>query len=370
MATVLLSGDPTGADGAADLEELARELAVDFDVRPVASVDELVAARGGDVAMVCLLASSSPIAVEQAIRALAARGEARETPILFVDLVADGEARSRALAAGCADAIGPPLTVDEVRHRIDVLLGLARERAILLEANKTLRELAEKKRVLASLVVHDLRNPLTAIQGNLQLVRECLPEAVGTDRVVARAMGDLDDLTTHTLSLVASLLDVEELEEGLLTARPVDVDVGDLLRRTSRHQRAVIDFRELTLDHDIETDLFATLDPTLVGRVVENLIDNGIRYAPKGGRVAVRAGRENGALVIRVLNSGPPVPLEKRETIFERFFQVEARREGARANRGLGLYFCRLAADAHSGRIEATDGDDELPACFELTIPQ
>lgn len=363
MATVLICAEP------ADLDGVTADLAVDFDIRLVASVDDLHAARG-DAAMVCLLASSSSVAVDQAIRALAARGDIRETPILYLDLVGDGEARSRSLAAGCADAVGPPLTVDEIRHRIDVLLGLARERAVLLEANKTLRELADKKRVLAALVVHDLRNPLTAIQGNLQLVGECLPEEVMSDRVVSRAMNDLEDLATHTLSLVASLLDVEELEEGLLTAKPVDVDVGELLRRTSRHQSAVIDFRELSLDHDIAPELFATLDPTLVGRVVENLIDNGIRYAPKGGRVAVRAGRENGALVIRVLNSGPPVPVEKRETIFERFFQVEARREGVRANRGLGLYFCRLAADAHSGRIAATDGDAELPACFELTIPQ
>lgn len=234
-------------------------------------------------------------------------------------------------------------------------------------ANEALRELADKKRALAAMVVHDLRNPLTAVQGNVGLLAECL---ASTDPVVKRALRDLQDLAEHALSLVASLLDVEELEEGLLAAQLEDVDVAELLSRTSRHQRAVIEFRELGLEVDIPAALEARLDPHLVSRVVENLVDNAVRYAPRGGKVRVAALRDGGDLIIEVSNSGPAVPPGERDAIFDRYFRVEQRRQAARANRGLGLYFCKLAAQAHGGRIAATDGTAELPARFELRLPQ
>jgi two-component system, OmpR family, heavy metal sensor histidine kinase CusS len=234
------------------------------------------------------------------------------------------------------------------------------------EANRALRELAEKKRILASLVVHDLRNPLTALHGNIGLLDECL---ASTDETVLRVLRDLQDLTEHTLSLVASLLDVEDLEVGLLTAAAVEVDVAELLSQTSRHQRAVIEFRQLALEVDVAGGLCWHLDPHLIGRVIENLLDNGVRYAPRGGRVQVSAHADGEHLVIGVSNSGPPIPHAQREVIFERYFRVEERRESARANRGLGLYFCKLAAEAHGGTIAATDGTEELPGRFELRLP-
>lgn len=239
--------------------------------------------------------------------------------------------------------------------------------AIVVAESATLRELAEKKKVLAQLVVHDLRNPLTALQGNIGLLAECLETS---DPVVKRALRDLGELCEHTITLVGSLLDVEELEEGLLTARQVDVDVAALLGKTSRHQRAVIEFRELSIAVDVPDGLHAHFDPHLVGRVVENLVDNGCRYAPRGGLVAISAAREGAEVVIGVSNSGPAIPKNDRDMIFDRFFQVEARRESARSNRGLGLYFCRLAAEAHRGSIAVVDGTDELPARFEIRLPQ
>lgn len=239
--------------------------------------------------------------------------------------------------------------------------------AIVITGAAVLRELAEKKRVLAQLVVHDLRNPLTAVQGNIGLIDECLETR---DRVVDRALRDLAELAEHTLSLVSRLLDVDELEEGLLVARPIDVDVAALLGKTSRHQRSTIEFRQLSIEVEAPAGLTARFDPHLIGRVVENLVDNGCRYAPRGGRIVLGAALEGDELVISVSNSGPEIPAEARDRIFDRFFQVEARRESARANRGLGLYFCRLAADAHGGTIAAVVGTEALPGRFEIRLPQ
>jgi signal transduction histidine kinase len=110
------------------------------------------------------------------------------------------------------------------------------------------------------------------------------------------------------------------------------------------------------------------LDRDLFARVLENLLDNSARYAPRGGRCTLHAKSEDGTIEIAVGNNGPPVPAAEREKIFGRYFQVEARRAAARANRGLGLYFCKLAAEAHDGTIHVEERGD-LGAVFVVRIP-
>jgi K+-sensing histidine kinase KdpD len=111
------------------------------------------------------------------------------------------------------------------------------------------------------------------------------------------------------------------------------------------------------------------LDRELFGRVLENLLDNGARYAPRGGRVAVSGGRDGRGVEIAIGNSGPPVPPAEREAIFGRYFQIEARRAAARKNRGLGLYFCKLAVEAHGGTIHVEERG-ALGAVFVVRIPE
>ncbi|MEJ7600121.1 MAG: ATP-binding protein [Kofleriaceae bacterium] len=110
------------------------------------------------------------------------------------------------------------------------------------------------------------------------------------------------------------------------------------------------------------------LDRELFARVLENLLDNASRYAPRDGRCVVTVLREGNDLEIAVGNNGPAVPAAERTAIFGRYFQVEARRAAARANRGLGLYFCKLAVEAHGGTIHVEQRGD-LGAVFVVRVP-
>ncbi|MDB4963809.1 MAG: sensor histidine kinase [Myxococcales bacterium] len=232
------------------------------------------------------------------------------------------------------------------------------------------RELREKKRVLAALVVHDLRSPLSAIQGYLQLLREELedPNAQGK----ATAYSYIDDATTlvgKALSLVATILDVDELEDGILKAHKAPVRIIELIERANAGNRAQFEVRDLRVDIDVDPDLVVRLDRDLFSRILENLIDNSARYSPRAGRIAIAVRRDPGGVEIAIGNSGPPVPETERERIFGRYFQVEARRAAARANRGLGLYFCKLAAEAHGGTIHVEQRGD-LGAVFVVHLPE
>jgi len=232
-----------------------------------------------------------------------------------------------------------------------------------MDSDKALRE---KKRVLAALVVHDLRSPLSAVQGYLHLLREELgPDAPAG---VTQYLDDANVLVGKALGLVATILDVDELEDGILRAVPQPVKLMELIDRARAGNRAHFEVRQLKLDLDIEPDMTIKLDRDLFGRVLENLLDNATRYAPRGGRCAISAKRTDDGVEIAIGNNGPPVPPADREAIFGRFFQVERRRQSARANRGLGLYFCKLAVEAHRGTIRVEERGD-LGAVFVVTLP-
>ena len=244
--------------------------------------------------------------------------------------------------------------------------------APLLEAESA-RELRVKKRVLAALVVHDLRSPIAAIQGYLNLLKE---ELLEHDKHTPAALMYIDDATTlcgKALGLVSTILDVDELEDGILRVVPAPVPILEMVERACAGNRVQFEVRDLTVVIDVDTDLVVRLDRDLFNRVFENLIDNSARYSPRGGRIVLAARRLEDAsapvVELTIGNSGPPVPEADRERIFGRYFQVEARRAAARANRGLGLYFCKLAAEAHGGSIHVEQRGD-LGAVFVVRVPE
>jgi signal transduction histidine kinase len=228
-----------------------------------------------------------------------------------------------------------------------------------------LEQLEERRRELAKLLVHDLRNPLAAIIGNLDLLRMELGDpGPGPSSI----LDDLGQLAEKMLAMVSTLLDVEELEEGVLTAQPRTVRLDEFIAARIKPYRGQAQARGLRLDVDVPP-VDVGFDPDLVGRLIENLLDNAVRYAARRGRVGLTASVDGGVLELRIGNDGPPVPEADRARIFERYFRIEARRAAARENRGLGLYFCKLAVHAHGGTLEIASSP-ELPCVFIARLPQ
>jgi two-component system, OmpR family, heavy metal sensor histidine kinase CusS len=233
------------------------------------------------------------------------------------------------------------------------------------QTDDSARELREKKRVLAALVVHDLRSPLAAAIGYINLLRDELGEQ---SSAVKSYLDDTELLLGKALGLVSTILDVDELEDGMLHAQLAPVRLFELIERARIGNRAHFEVRQLRCDVDVDPDMIVALDRDLFGRVIENMLDNATRYAPRGGRCAISARRDARGIEIAIGNDGPPVPAVDRDQIFGRYFQVERRRASARANRGLGLYFCKLAVEAHGGTIHVEERGN-LGAVFVARLP-
>jgi signal transduction histidine kinase len=223
-------------------------------------------------------------------------------------------------------------------------------------------------RSLLATMVHDLRNPLSALSGNLALLKEELA-TMELGATGSRCLEDSLALCTRALLMVQSIADVDALEHGTISVRPRITSIRPEVDVAVAQARVDAEARQLTTVVDVPEQLSPVVDGRLLARVIQNLYDNAVRYAPRAGRVLVTANIVDKQLVISVGNNGPALTPDEKAAIFERDYRSEQRKAGARLGRDFGLYFCRLVVEAHKGTIAVEERED-LPAVFVVRIPQ
>jgi signal transduction histidine kinase len=162
------------------------------------------------------------------------------------------------------------------------------------------------------------------------------------------------------------LLDVSRLESGKL---PLDRSTCDLsaLARSVAADLSALD-RARAIDLEALEPVQVSCDAGLVRRVLANIVNNAIKHTPSGGRIVLLASSHAGGARVAVRDSGPGVPMEARERIFEKFGTVAARAALEYHSAGLGLAFCKLAVEAHGGRI-GVDAPPEGGSEFWFELP-
>lgn len=245
---------------------------------------------------------------------------------------------------------------------------LARQVADLESEKEQLLEAQRMRQETSDLIVHDLRNPLGAIGNVLQMLEMMLPpEAL-------QANGQLLEIGSAAAArmrrLVDSLLDVSRLETGEAPLRLTDVDVGRLAQAAFDREKLVWQEGRVHGRCLVPAGLGTVrCDEERIDRVLGNLIDNAVKYTPGGGTVTVAVEALGSEMVVSVTDTGPGIPEEEREHIFERFARL-ARDRGRRRGFGLGLAFCRLAVEAHGGRIWVEPGPGGGGSRFVFTLPR
>ena len=235
---------------------------------------------------------------------------------------------------------------------------------LYLEDVSAERAITRAREMLAQMLVHDLRNPLTAIMANLGLLANGVPEGE-----LAIAAESAMSASQRLRSMIANLLDISRLQTGTMPLDRQRRDAAELLARVADDARVVAGVRGVELVVEIGAeDLTGEYDEAIIRRALDNLVDNAIRHAPRGSAVTVRGVKQGAQLVIAVADEGPGVPDALRDRIFDAHVQAMPLDHASSHNVGLGLTFVRMAARAHGGSA-ALQQHDGRGSVFELSIP-
>jgi signal transduction histidine kinase len=234
----------------------------------------------------------------------------------------------------------------------------------LARMQEELRRQEAARRSFVATASHELRTPLTMLQGTMELLEEDLRDG-----------GDLDDAHEQVTSarrellrlsaLAGELLDLSRLDAAV-QLRSEPVELGELARAVAAEFELRARERDVVIDVVPPTEAcWGRGDPDAVARVVRILLDNSLRYGPRGAPIHVRALRGEEGASIEVTDRGPGIPEEERERIFERFHRGRA--AGSASGFGLGLAIGRELAERMGGHLRLADS--RTGARFVLTLP-
>jgi two-component system phosphate regulon sensor histidine kinase PhoR len=218
--------------------------------------------------------------------------------------------------------------------------------AIVMQDITYLKELDRIKSEFVTTVSHDLRSPLTAILGYVELIERSGPVTEQQADFVRRVRLSVEQIT----QLISALLDLGRIEAGLDSGRE-NARLSTLAGYAVEGLRAAAEAKKLTLEVDLPTELpMVSGIPLRLRQLVANLLENAIRYTPEGGKVSVRALAEEGQVIVQVSDNGPGIPPADQPYLFDKFFRA-SNVPGGVPGTGLGLSIVKSIVDSHNGRI-------------------
>lgn len=258
---------------------------------------------------------------------------------------------AQAVEGRTPDALTPLSTDDmppELRPVVLALNGLMQRFETALTAQRT----------FVADAAHELRSPLTALKLQLQLV-----ERAASDEARQVALSKLHERLDRGTHLVRQLLSLARHETPLGTAQRRQVDLGLLLEASVADHSALADSRNIDLGIEAPAQVVIVADADGLRVLLNNLIDNALRYTQQGGKVDLQAAHENGRPILRVRDNGPGVAAEYRARLFDRFFRPDGQQVWGC---GLGLSIVRNIADHHQADIVLAEGEAGRGLCVTV----
>ncbi|MEO6599087.1 MAG: hybrid sensor histidine kinase/response regulator, partial [Polyangiaceae bacterium] len=304
----------------------------------------------------------------QRIRALPG---GRTVPIVFLTALRDVETFDQALEAGADDFLVKPVRPTELLIRVQTALKLGRlgnevgslYESVRRQRDDLIRLQLQKDRFIAFLV-HDFKNPVNSMELRAQLLlrNRDLPGEVRSG--VLQIRSDV----RHLMRLISNVLDVSKGEEAALQPVATELKLDGVIARVFDALSMTASDSGIKFESQLESTSI-TADPDLLERVLENLVENAVRHAPRDSLVSVQAVRSEQFVEIRVRDRGRGVPPELAERLFEPFVQAAMEPQDgpiSRTGHGLGLAFCKVAVHAHGGQIWIEDAHPGAAFCVRL----
>lgn len=262
--------------------------------------------------------------------------------------------------------------VDEIAQSTEIL-RLSDEIFKLKQDNESLRaQVAFKDRIIA-MMAHDLRNPLTAASIALETLElACDPNSENAEKFTPKLTAHLVQMTKAQIRtvnrMISEILQAARGSSAEIRVAPERLDMRSLCQMVMDSFQSKLEHKKQAISEDIPQDLPAVYaDPDQVQRVLTNLIDNAIKYTPANGQIGIVAlHRTTEKVQISIRDTGPGIPKDKQDSIFEENFRLKRDRE--EDGYGLGLALCQQIVRAHYGQIWVDSKRGE-GSCFHFTLP-
>jgi len=310
-------------------------------------------------------------------RRLKANEETKAVPVIIITALTEKQDRVKAMEAGADDFLNKPIEKTELVVRVKSLLRIKDYHDQLLENNREimdknryLQELEKAKEGLTHMIVHDLRNPLTAISMTVELMQI---HAENLNDSQKKAMSNIVQRCDDLNSMIQSILDIQLMEEGKVKPEMAAADIVALteeqLQQISyqiKNEKKHLTFTKPELLPKLH------LDAALIKRVISNLMSNAMRHTSNEGKIEIdiRYEPEEHQIMFSITDNGDGLAPEYHEKIFEKFEQASLKLKGVRRGKsGLGLTFSKMAIEAHGGKIWVESEGEGKGSTFKFTIP-
>ncbi len=296
-----------------------------------------------------------------------ARQQGYARPIIMLTGAGEGNIDIQALHAGADDYITKDQLQGELLHRL-IRYAIERKKAEQerdrLLREQIIRDEREARRTeFISMVVHELKTPITSLKGYSQLLgRRC--ERMGDAQGMQLATR-MDQQVNRLTGLIDDLLDINRMEGNRLRLRESDFAFDELV------EEVMADIQLTTEQHMLvkEGQTHATIrgDRERIGQVLTNLLTNAIKYAPASERIVVRLARDEQSVTASVQDFGPGIPAEQQERVFEPFYRIQGQ-ETTASGLGLGLTIAANLIARHRGKIWV-ESEEGAGTTFSFTLP-
>lgn len=300
-------------------------------------------------------------------RQLKASSETNAIPVLLLTALNQMDDKIKGLDAGADDFITKPFNDSELRARVTAFLRSKQLHDELDASYRRLQELEQMRDALTGMIVHDLKAPLTAITGGLGIFIDYLGKESLVPADIQKLVRNAFSSSKRLVGLIQDILDVSRMEQSQLPLKKSPTDLKAMVEQAVQMLSPAADNAKVALAMALPAgDVHATVDGSLIERVLVNLISNSLKFTPPGGKIAVSL-TPAPDLRICVSDTGIGVPKEHLEKIFDKFFQSSGH-EVSRKGQGLGLAFCRMAVESHGGKIWV-ESEQGKGSRFFVTLP-
>lgn len=275
-----------------------------------------------------------------------------------------------ALAFGTRDRAAFDSDVISVMRVVCDQVAMALERTRLIDElsrrNRALADVDRRKDEFLAMLAHELRNPLAPIVNAVHVLR--LPSS--KPEVDARARDAIERQVRHMVRLVDDLLDLSRITTGKVELRREMVSLRAVIEHAVQTSLPLIQRQQHALDVSLPPeDVTFYADPTRLGQVVSNLLNNSARYSPPGGHIRLACARDGDEVVISVRDRGIGIPPEMLSQVFDLFVQTDRRADRSQGGLGIGLTLARSLVEMHGGAITAQSEGLNRGAEFTVRLP-